>query len=99
MSGTNLYVRLLDQERYQSYTVPLGVPINPGSMSVYLGSDTDKTSVMTVFQDGRVHIDETRYRLEYRNIGDDMSLVLIQKGSNREIAQMIYHMQASYILR
>lgn len=48
-------------------------------MSVYLASDSDKTPVMTVFQDGRVHIDETRYRLEYRTVGEDMSLVLVQK--------------------
>lgn len=79
LTETNLYMKLLDQESYQSYRVPLGVPINPGSLTVYLASDTDKKAVMTVFQDGRIHINEVLYRLEYRTIGQDASLVLVQK--------------------
>lgn len=54
---------------------------------------------MTLFQDGRIHINEAQYRLEYRTLGEDASLVLVQKGSNKDIAQVVYHMQASYILR
>jgi len=46
---------------------------------VYLTSDSDKTPVMTVMQDGRVNIDNTRYRLEYQTVGDDSALILIQK--------------------
>jgi uncharacterized repeat protein (TIGR01451 family) len=99
LDTTGLYIKILDQERFASYRIPLWVEYNPGSVSVYLSADSDKKAVMTLFQDGRVHINEAQYRLEYRTLGEDASLVLVQKWTNRDIAQVVYHMEASYILR
>lgn len=72
-------MQLLDQSSYASYRVPLGVPINPGSVSVYRSDDAQKQAVMTIFADGRVDINQTLYELRYESYGEKASLVLYQK--------------------
>lgn len=98
LENSGIYLDVLDEDSYSSYRIPLGVPYNPGSVSVYRSDDPDKTAIMTIFRDGRVHIDADNYRLLYRSSGDDTSLVLIDITTGVEIAQFVYHMEASYIL-
>ncbi len=93
------YLKIINQERFSSYRVPLWVPYNPGSISIYLTNDTNKTPIMTVFQDGRLILNEQRYRLEYRSVWENMSYVLIEKSNNSVIAELIYDIEASYIVR
>ena len=98
LENSGIYLDILDEDNYSSYRIPLGVPYNPGSVSVYRSDDANKTALMTIFRDGRVHIDANNYRLLYRSSGDDTSLVLIDIITGAEIAQFVYHMEASYIL-
>jgi hypothetical protein len=93
------YFRLIDQELYQSYRVPQGAEINPGSISVYQNTDAEKRAIMTIFEDGRVNIDETAYKLIYRSYGEYVSLVLVDVQSGFEIAQILYRIEGSYILK
>lgn len=94
-----VYVQVGDQERFNSFSVPLGAPINPGSLSVYANTDNDKTPIMTVFADGRVNIDESRFRLEYQSYGTYSSLVLVEISSDEIISRIIYALEWSYIMR
>lgn len=94
-----MYLNLIDEDDYSIYRIPFGITYNPGSIIIHLSDDEDKNSIMTLFRDGRIHIDETRYELVYRDQWDSASLVLIDKVSGENIAQLVYHMQASYILR
>ncbi len=93
------YMKVLDQDRYNTFRVPLGVPYNPGSVSVYLSSDTDKKAIMTVFRDGRIEIKQSQYKLEYRIFWEEVSLVLVEKATGTDITQLVYHIQASYIVQ
>jgi len=93
-----VYVRMINQEEYGSYRIPLGVSYNPWSISVYQNSDEDKSAIMTIFSDGRVHINDDAYSLEYRTHWDNMSLVLVQRDTWEDITQLFYQMDASYIL-
>lgn len=99
LTDTWVYMKLLSQENYNSFRVPLGVSYNPGSVSVYSSTDSNKTPIMTIFRDGRIIIERTNYELIYRILGEDASLVLRDKNSWEDIAQVVYHTQASYILR
>ena len=93
------YMKVIDQDRFNTFRVPLGVPYNPGSVSLYLSRDSEKKAVMTIFHDGRIDIKHNRYKLEYRSFWEKTSLVLVEKGTNIDIARIVYHLQASYILR
>jgi hypothetical protein len=92
-------MKLLDQENYSSFRIPLWVTYNPWSVSVYLSTDESKTPVMTIFKDGRINIDLESYKLEYRTLWEDASLVLVDISSGVDVAQVVYHMNASYVLR
>lgn len=99
IDSLGIYLKLLDQADYKVANVPLGVPVNPGSASIYRNDDPQNTPLMTVFNDGRIHLDIPNYDMIYRSEGDDTSLILIDTSSGKEIAQVIFHMEASYILR
>ena len=99
VSDMGLALRITDQERYNTFRIPLWTSYNPWSVSVYITSDDTKSPVMTVFRDGRVNIDNTRYRLEYRTVWEKFSFILMQKWTNTEIAELLYTLDASYILR
>ncbi len=94
-----MYLRLLDQEEYSIARVPLGVSYNPGSMMIFRWNDTRSQPVMTVFQDGRVHTRTEEYELLYRNVEDQISLILVNKETGLNVAQLIYSIDGSYILR
>jgi len=81
LTSVGIYLQILDQENYSNFRVPLGVPYNPGSVSLYLSSDVNKTPLMTIFRDGRIHIDRDNYLLIYRTSGDQASLVLIDANT------------------
>jgi len=98
LEETGMYLKLIDQENYGSFRVPLWVSYNPWSISIYASGDTTKTPVMSVFIDGRVYINEDEFTLQYSNYWDDISLTLVDESWD-EIAQLVYHMQASFILR
>lgn len=97
--ATGMYLQVLDQSTYNTYRVPLDVPYNPGSVSVYRNSDSSRQAIMTVFRDGRINIDSENYRLEYRTLWEDASFVLVDIVSGVDITQLVYNMDASYILR
>lgn len=99
LENTGIYMKLVNQEDYSSFRVPLGARYNPWSVSVYLSTDDSKTSVMTVFSDGRINIDLDNYKLEYRSLWEDASLVLVETSTWNDVAQIVYHMNASYVLR
>jgi uncharacterized repeat protein (TIGR01451 family) len=99
LENTGIFMKLVDQENYSSFRIPLGVAYNPGSVSVHLSDDESKTPVMTIFNDGRINIDLDPYKLEYRSLWEDASLVLVDTNSWEDIAQIVYHMTASYVLR
>ncbi|NDK10028.1 VCBS repeat-containing protein [Candidatus Gracilibacteria bacterium] len=92
------YLHILNQTDYSSFRVPLGVPYNPGSISIYRTGDTTRTPIMTVFQDGRITL-ASEFRLGYKSNGDNVSYVLIQKQGNQEVAELLYDIQSSYIVR
>ena len=99
LENTWIFMKLLNQEEYSSFRIPLWAQYNPWSVSVYLSSDDSKESVMTIFNDGRINIDLDNYKLEYRTLWDDASLVLVDTTTWTDVAQVVYHMNASYILR
>jgi len=97
--ATGIYLQVLDQSRYNTFTIPLSVAYNAWSVSVYQNTDVDKTPVLTVFRDGRMNIDESIYRVDYRTLGEDASFVLVEKSTGAEVVALVYHMEANYILR
>jgi uncharacterized repeat protein (TIGR01451 family) len=99
LENTGIYMKLIDQEQYSSFRIPLWVAYNPGSVSVYTSSDESKTPVMTIFKDGRINVDLDTYKLEYRTLWEDSSLVLVNKITWIDVAQVVYHLNASYVLR
>lgn len=99
IENTGIYIKLIDQENYSSFRIPLWVAYNPGSVSVYSSNDASKTPVMTIFKDGRINIDLDNYKLVYRTLWSDTSLVLVDINTGLDIAQIVYHMNASYVLR
>jgi hypothetical protein len=54
---------------------------------------------MTIFKDGRINIDLDNYKLIYRTLWEDASLVLVDTTTWTDVAQVVYHMNASYVLR
>lgn len=94
-----IYVSLLEQESFSSYRIPLSAPYNPGAISIYRSASEERTPVLTLLPDGRITIDQNRYVLEYREINGMVNLILLQRGTNSEIAQVTYNLQGSYIIR
>lgn len=94
-----VYVSLLNQESFSSYRIPISAPYNPGAISVYRSTSEERIPVMTILPDGRITIDQNRYMLEYREVNGMVNLVLLQRGSENEIAQITYKLQGSYIIR
>jgi hypothetical protein len=88
----------LNQTEYSSYRVPLGVPFNPWSISIYRTWDASRTPIMTVFQDGRITL-ASQFRLDYKSNWDNVSYVLMQRQWNTEVAELLYDIEASYIVR
>jgi len=94
-----VYISVLEQENFSSFRVPLSAPYNPWSISIYRTSSEDKLAVMTVMPDGRIIIDENRYNLVYREKDWFVALMLVQRWTGSEIAQVIYKLDGSYIIR
>jgi len=94
-----IYVSILEQESFSSYSIPLSAPYNPGAISIYRTASEERTPVMTLLPDGRLTIDQNRYILEYRESNGMVALMLLQRGSNLEIAKITYNLQGSYIIR
>jgi len=94
-----VYIRLIDQTRYNSFQVPLSASYNPWSTSLYQSSDDSRVAILTVFRDGRINIDESLYRLVYRTLWEDAAFVLVEISTGDEIAEIVYYTEASYILR
>jgi len=99
LENTWIYFKVLDQDNFNSFRVPLGVNYNPWSVSLYESNDDTKTPIMTVFADGRVHIDEENYKLIYSSLWDNLSLVLQDASWSTDIARLLYFVDASYVLR
>jgi uncharacterized repeat protein (TIGR01451 family) len=99
LENTGIYMKLINQEQYSSFRIPLWVTYNPGSVSVHASSDESKAPVMTIFKDGRIIIDLDNFKLEYRTLWEDSSLVLVDKTTWVDVAQVVFHMNASYVLR
>jgi len=94
-----IYIRLIDQVTYNSFQIPLSASYNPWSTSIYRSDDSDQTPVITLFRDGRINIDESVYRLDYRTYWEDAAFVLVEIASWAEIAEIVYETEANYILR
>jgi len=98
--GEGIYVRILDQERYSSFHVPIGVAYNPGAIVLYLSGDDDKKDVFSIFRDGRIYSgDINRYILKYKSEGDRSTYLLHDTLVGVDIAQVFLEIEASYILR
>jgi hypothetical protein len=93
------YVRILNQVQFNTYRIPLWTPYNPGSLVVYNSDDSEKKSIMTLFQDGRIDINRAIYELVYKNRDDNITLILRNRSTFEEVAQILLKIQASYVLQ
>lgn len=100
ITGEGIYVRILDQDAYNYFKVPLGVRFNPGAVVLYLRGDDQKNNVFSVFRDGRVYSEDTsRYTLKYQVLDDTTSYILHDSVTQTDIAEVILEIDGSYILR
>ena len=100
ITSEGIYIQILDQEFYSSFTMPLGIAFNPWAVILYLSADDDKEAVFSIFRDGRVYSgDIDRYTLKYKSIWERSSYILYDEVSQTEIAQVILDIEASYILK
>jgi hypothetical protein len=54
---------------------------------------------MTLFQDGRIDINRAIYELVYKNRDDNITLILRNRSTFEEVAQILLKIQASYVLQ
>ena len=95
-----IYVRVIDQELYRTFTIPVSVGYNPGAVILYLASDEDKEPVFSVFRDGRVYSHGlSRYILKYTSLNDMSTYILHDSLNQTDIAQVILNIEGSYILK
>lgn len=94
-----IYLNFENKSNYNYYSIPENAPYNPWSVSIYRISDLDKQPLFTIFKDWRIYITDNRYWLEYESYENYVVIKLIDKNLNKEVANVMYIIEAEYIIK
>jgi hypothetical protein len=96
---TGIYVNFTDTEKYGFYSIPETVSYNPWTFVIYRTGDINKEPLFVLYPDGRIDTLNEFYTLDYSSYNDFIVLKLIDKHFNKEIAQVLFHIDGWYIMK
>ncbi len=99
VSDNWMYVRMIDNSDFNYYQIPTWVEHNPGAFVIHSKTDESKTSIISLFPDGRIKWSNEFYPLVYKENWDYIVLSIIDDASKKEIAEVLYKINWSYLMK
>ncbi|MCP4523251.1 MAG: hypothetical protein GY828_03460, partial [Candidatus Gracilibacteria bacterium] len=99
IADPGIYVQFSNSEIYGFYNIPETVTYNPGAVIIHKLQDTQKTPLFILYPDGRIETLNDFYKLEYDTYNEFISVKLINKNSNTEVAKVLFYIDGGYIMR
>jgi len=93
-----LYVRLLNSE-FDYYKISDSVKINAWALVIYRKTDSKKDPLFAILPDSRIKVLNWFYKIEYSTFNEYIMLKLIDKHFNKEVWQLLFKIDSSYIIR
>lgn len=93
-----LYIKINNKDKYNSYIIPKWVPYNPWTFVIYKEWNSN-IPLVSIFQDARINLKSSIYYLDYETFWNLVVLNLKEKVWNKSIAQILYNINASYIVK
>jgi len=94
-----IYLQLLNTWDYSYYKVPTWLSYSPWTMVIYKKSDINKNPIFIIFPDWRIKVEDNRYDIIYRDYKNNIWLTFISKVWNKKIADLLYNVEWSYLMK
>lgn len=92
-----IYLKIVDSQ-FAWFSVSNNVTFNPWSVFVYDSEDVNMKPIFTVFNDGRINIDDT-YNLEYSSNWDYPVLNIVNKVTDNLVWRVLIQTDKSFIIK
>ena len=97
ITKNGMYFRLVDNTNFGYYKIPTGVEHNPWAVVIHKNWVT--TPLISLFPDGRLDGLNELYTLKYKSQWDYIWFDIIDISSNKIIAELLYKIEASYLMK
>jgi hypothetical protein len=97
-----IYFKFSDYSHYSYYKIPLWLDYNPGALSIYRNTSTNKEALFTIFNDWRINtINDNDFSIKYDFYWDNIVLKLYDKNNfwKREIGRVLFKSNSEYIMQ
>jgi len=95
-----IYLKFTNKLKYNYYKIPSAAKYSPWVIGIYRNTSLTKQALFSVYPDGRISsINLNDFILEYSTFNNYVVIKLIDKIFNREVAQIMYRANASYIIK
>jgi hypothetical protein len=93
-----LYLRV-DDSNYDSYNIPNWAKYSAWTAVIFRKNDSNKKELFAIFPDWRIKYNNIRYYLSYKNSWNDTILELKSKIWNEKIAELLYKINWTYLMK
>ncbi len=94
-----IYMKFEAKDLYDYYMIPTASQYNPWVVVIYAQWDALKKPVFTIYPDGRLTPSNELFSLDYFNEGEMFGYKLISRTWWKVIAELVYSLEASYLMR
>ncbi|MFK7779624.1 MAG: hypothetical protein QM490_00540 [Candidatus Gracilibacteria bacterium] len=94
-----VYFTLTNRTNYNYYTIPEISDYSPGTVSVYRLTNVNKTSLFTIFKDGRIDTLNDFYKLEYLNYDNYVVFKIMDSHFDNEVGRILFLIEGEYIMK
>lgn len=97
INTTWIYFKPTINNNFDYFKIPIWVPNNPWDLIIYSKSDTLKTSLVNIFKEWSININDNKFSLEYTTFGNYVVYKLIYSWS--EVWRIMVIPEANYVVK
>ncbi|MDA7494830.1 hypothetical protein N8455_00650, partial [Candidatus Gracilibacteria bacterium] len=96
---SGIYLDFTNTQYFGYYTIPETVSYNPGAFVIYRNDDPSKEALFIILPDGKIETLNEYYKLEYSDRNKYITLSLIDKYNDTQIAELLFKIDGGYIMK
>jgi hypothetical protein len=94
-----IFIKFSDTQNYTYILNPENLEFNPWVLAIYRAWANTFEELFIVFPDGRINTLNQNYYLSYSTFEDYVVLILTDRHFGREVARVLYKVDADYVVR
>jgi hypothetical protein len=98
ISDNWLYLKLIDTNSYNTYEIPNWAKYSAWATAIHKKDNHTKIS-FKIFPDWRIDYSKNEFYIEYKNTWDNITFELKTRAWDKKIAELLYKINASYLMK